>query len=77
MDSMQDRHQGEMDVEPKRGTMQYYSQPDYILVRAKETGIFKGVRFHFLQYLHSDHRAIIAVIRAGREGRLRQYQCKR
>ncbi len=51
-------------------------QPDYILVCAKERGIFKGVGFHFPRFLHLDHCAIVRVVRAGRGGQLRQYQHK-
>ncbi len=43
-------------------------QPDYILVCAKERGIFKGVGFHFPWFLHLDHHAIVRVVRAGRGG---------
>jgi hypothetical protein len=56
--------------------MRHYSQPDYILACAKETGIFTGVGFCFLQFLHLHQCAIIAVVRAGGEGRLKKYQCK-
>jgi hypothetical protein len=51
-------------------------QPDYILALAKEMGIFTGMGFCFLWYLHLDHHAIIAVVRAGGEGRLKKYQHK-
>ncbi len=36
-----------------------------------------GVGFRFLRFLHSNHRAIIAVVRAGGEGRLKKYRRKR
>ena len=39
--------------------------------------MFTGVGFCFPHFLHSNHCAIIAVIRAGGEGRLKKYQCKR
>ncbi len=39
--------------------------------------MFKGMGFHFSRFLHSDHRAIVAVIRAGGEGRLKKYRRKR
>jgi hypothetical protein len=42
----------------------YYLQPDYILARTQETSIFKGIGFHFPRFLHLDHCAIVAVIRA-------------
>ena len=51
----------------KRGTTRHYLQPDYILARTDEKGMFMGVRFRFPWFLHSDHCAIIAVVRAGRE----------
>jgi hypothetical protein len=57
----------------RRETTRHYSQPDYILARAEETCKFKGVGFCFLWFLHSDHCAVIAVIRAGGEGRLKTY----
>jgi hypothetical protein len=65
-----------MDVEPKKGTMQYYSQPDYILVRATKREIFKGAGFRFLRFLGLDHCTIIAVVQARQGGRLKQYQHK-
>jgi hypothetical protein len=60
----------------KWGTTQYYSQPDYILAHMTERGIFKGVGFRFLRFPHLDHHTIIAVVRAGWGGGLRQYRCK-
>jgi hypothetical protein len=61
----------------KQGTTQHYLQPDYILAQAEEMGMFKGMGFCFPQFLHSDHRAIVVVIRAGGEGQLKKYWCKR
>jgi hypothetical protein len=61
----------------KRGKMWHYLQPDYVLAQAEETSMFMGMGFHFQCFLHSDHHAIIAVVRAGGEGRLKKYQCKR
>jgi hypothetical protein len=61
----------------KWGTTQHYLQPDYILAHTEETGIFMGMGFRFLWFLHSDHRAIIAVVRVGGEGRLKKYRRKR
>jgi hypothetical protein len=45
--------------------MRHYSQPDYILARAGETRKFRGVGFCLLRFLHSNHRAVVAVVRAG------------
>jgi hypothetical protein len=58
----------------KRGTTRYYPQPDYILARVTERGIFKGVGYRFPQFIHSNHRTIVAVVQAGPGGQLRQYQ---
>ncbi len=52
----------------QRGTMQHYSQPDYILARAGETRKFKGVEFRFPFFINSNHRTAIAVVRAGGGG---------
>ncbi len=52
-------------------------QPDYILAHTEETGIFMGMGFRFLWFLHSDRRAIIAVVKVGGEGRLKKYRRKR
>jgi hypothetical protein len=60
----------------KCGTTRHYLQPDYILAHAEEMGIFTGVGFCFLQFLHSNHCPIIVVVRAGGEGRLKKYRCK-
>jgi hypothetical protein len=49
----------------KRGTMQHYLQPDYILARTGETSMFTGMGFCFPWFLHSDHRTIVAVVRRG------------
>ncbi len=57
--------------------MRHYSQSDYILARAKEIGIFTGVGFCFLRFLHSNHCAIFAVVRVGGESRLKKYRRKR
>jgi hypothetical protein len=61
----------------KRGTMRHYLQPDYVLAQAEEKGMFTGVGFCFPRFLHSDHRAIVAVVRARGEGRLKKYRRKR
>lgn len=37
----------------------------------------KGVGFRFPWFLHSDHRAIVADIRVGSRGKLKEYQRKR
>jgi hypothetical protein len=60
----------------KRATTLYYMQLDYILARAKERFFFKGAGFRFLRFLQLDHRTIVAVVRAGWEGRPRQYRHK-
>jgi hypothetical protein len=60
----------------KRRMTQYYSQLDYILARAMERGIFKGVGFRFPWLLHLDHRAIVVVVQAGQGGGLKQYRRK-
>jgi hypothetical protein len=39
--------------------------------------MFTGVGFCFPRFLHSDYRAIVVVVRAGGEGRLKKYQRKR
>jgi hypothetical protein len=61
----------------KRGKTRHYSQPDYVLAQAEETGMFTGMGFRFPCFLQSDHRAIVAVVRAGGEGRLKKYRRKR
>jgi hypothetical protein len=61
----------------QRGMTRHYSQPDYILAQAGETRNFKGVGFCFPLFLHSNHCAVIAVVRAGGGGRLKTYQRKR
>jgi hypothetical protein len=72
---MQDHHQGTTDVQPRKGN-------NAILIAARlypgtrEGFFFKGVGFRFLWFLHSDHRTIVAVVRAGWGGRLRQYRRK-
>jgi hypothetical protein len=38
--------------------------------------MFTGMGFCFPCFLHSDHCIIVAVVRAGGEGRLKKYQCK-
>ncbi len=52
-------------------------QPISILACGKERFFFRGVGFCFSWFLHSDHCAIIKVVRAGRGGQLRQYRHKR
>ncbi len=52
-------------------------QPDYILAQAGETRKFKGVGFHFLRFLHSDHCVVVAVVRAGGDGWLKTFWHKR
>ncbi len=76
-DPSKDCHKGKMDVEPKTGDKRHYLQPDYILAQADKTGMFMGMGFHFPWFLHSDHCAIVAVVRAGGEGRLKKHQRKR
>jgi hypothetical protein len=61
----------------KRGKTQHYSQPDYVLAQAEDIGMFTSMEFCFPRFLHSDHRAIVAVVRAGGEGRLKKYWRKR
>jgi hypothetical protein len=39
--------------------------------------MFTGVGFCFPCFFHSDHRAIVAVVRAGGEGQLKKYWRKR
>jgi hypothetical protein len=39
--------------------------------------MFTGVGFCFSRFLHSDHPAIVAVVRAGGEGRLKKHRRKR
>ncbi len=56
--------------------MRHFLQPDYILAHTEEKGMFTGVGFLFLQFLYSDHRAIVAVVRAGGEGWLKKYRHK-
>jgi hypothetical protein len=71
---LQDCHKGKVDVEPKKGG-------DVALLAARlhsgtsrgEMRKFKGMGFHFPWFLHSDHHAVVAVIRAGGEGRLKTY----
>jgi hypothetical protein len=38
--------------------------------------MFMGMGFRFPRFLHSDHCAIVAVVRAGGEGRLKKYRRK-
>jgi hypothetical protein len=52
----------------KRGTTRHYSQQDYVLAQAEENGMFTSMGFCFPSFLHSDHCAIVAVIRAGGGG---------
>jgi hypothetical protein len=60
----------------KQGTMRHYLQPDYILAHVEKKGMFTSMGFRFPWFLHSNHCAIVAVVRAGREGRLKKYQHK-
>jgi hypothetical protein len=60
----------------KRGKTRHYLQPDYVLLQAEETGMFTGVGFRFPRFLHSNHRAMVAVVRAGGEGQLKKYRRK-
>ncbi len=60
----------------KRGMTQHYSQLDYILAQAEKKGMLTGMGFHFPRFLHSDHCAIVVVVRAGGEGRLKKYRHK-
>jgi len=57
----------------RRGT-RYYTQPDYIMARPGDICQFKGVGFRSPRFLHSDHRAVVANIRVGRKGRLKNYR---
>jgi hypothetical protein len=52
----------------KQGTTQHYLQLNYILGHAEERAMFTGVGFCYLRFLHSDHCAIVAVVRAGGGG---------
>ncbi len=52
----------------KRGTTRHYLHPDYILVRAEEKSMFTGMGFCFPRFLHSNHCAIVEVLRAGGRG---------
>jgi hypothetical protein len=61
----------------RRGTTRHYLQPDYILAQVEEMRKFKGMRFHLPWLLHSNHRTVIAVVRARGEGQLKTYQRKR
>jgi hypothetical protein len=54
----------------------HYLQPDYVLAQAEKKGMFTGMGFRFPHFLHSDHCAIVAVVRAGGEGRLKKYRRK-
>ncbi len=60
----------------KQGKTRHYLQPDYVLARAEETGMFTGVGFLFPRFLYSNHHTIVTVVRAGGEGRLKKYQRK-
>jgi hypothetical protein len=55
----------------RRGTTRHYLQPDYILAQAGETRKFKGMGFCFPRFLHSNHHAVVVVVRAGGEVRLK------
>jgi hypothetical protein len=61
----------------KRQGTRHYTQPNYFMACAGEMAHFRGVGFRSLQYLHSDHRTIVANIRMGRAGRLKKYRCAR
>jgi hypothetical protein len=61
----------------QRGTRRHYLQPDYILAQAGETRKFRGMGFHFLFFFHSNNRTVVAVVRAGGEGRLKTNWQKR
>jgi hypothetical protein len=47
------------------------------MARAGDMSQFKGVGFRSPRFLHSDHRAVVANIREGRKGRLKNYWCMR
>ncbi len=57
----------------RRGT-RHYTQPDYIMARARDMSQLKGVGFRSPRFLYSDHRAVVANIREGRKGRLKNYR---
>ncbi len=57
-----------MNMEPKTGMTRHYLQLDYILEQEEETGMITGMGFRFPWILHSDHCAIVMVIRAGGGG---------
>ena len=57
----------------RQGT-RHYTQPDYIMARARDISRFKGVGFRSPRFLHSDHCAVVANIRVGRKGQLRDYR---
>jgi len=57
----------------KRRGMRHYTQPDYIMARPGDMCQFKGVGFRSPRLLHLDHRAVVANVRVGRKGRLKNY----
>ena len=60
----------------REGT-RHYSTPDYFMVQGDGQSKVKGVGFRFPRFLHSDHRAIVADIRVGSRGKLKEYRRKR
>jgi hypothetical protein len=64
-------------LEPKWGNKRHYLQPDFVIVYAEEVHNLKGVGFLLPQYLHLDHRAIVADIWVGSQGRLKEYRRRR
>ena len=52
----------------------HHMQPDYVMACEGEIAQFKGVGFEPPRFLHSDHRVVVASIRVGRKGRLKNYR---
>ena len=56
------------------GGIRRFSTPDYILVRGDVHSKVMGVGFRSPRFLHSDHRAVVANIRVGCRGKLKEYR---
>ena len=56
------------------GNIRRFSTPDYVMVQENRQSKVRRVGFRAPRFLHSDHRAIVVDIRAGRKGKLKEYQ---
>jgi hypothetical protein len=56
------------------GGIRRFLTPDYILVRGDAHSKVRGVGFRSPWFLHLDHRAVVANIRMGCRGKLKEYR---